>query len=89
MTFRDVDTIEKVAVKFVIELRIERLTEVLSSRPQNLIWSHWRTLWLLLHHRQLVLWWWRKVGVPVQVPFLELDRFDLHSLDLLEIFFIV
>jgi hypothetical protein len=89
MAFCNIDTIEEVSVKLVVKLGAERLAQVLGTCSQNLVWSHWRSLYFLLHNCMFFLRWGCEVRVPVQVPFFEPDRFDLHGLDLLEILLVV
>jgi hypothetical protein len=55
MTFRNIDTIEKISVKLVVKLGTEGLAKVLGTCPQNLVWSHRRSLWFLLHNCMLFL----------------------------------
>lgn len=91
MTFCDIDTIEEIAVELVVEFCVERCVEVVCSRSQDLVWAHWRSLWLSLHNRLClsILRWRCKVRVPVKIPFFKLDRLDLHSLDFFEILLVV
>jgi hypothetical protein len=85
----DINAIKEVSVEFVVEFGAERLAQMLGTRPQDLIRSHRRSLWFLLHDRLSFWWRGRKVRMPVQVPFLEPDRLDLYGLDLLEILLVV
>lgn len=94
MTFCNVDTVdtvEEVAVELIVELGVKRCVQVVCSRSQDLVRAHWRALWLSLHDCLClpILLRRSKVGMPIQVPLFELDRLDLHGLDLLEILLVV
>jgi hypothetical protein len=89
MAFSNINAVEEVAIKFIVELSTERLAQVLGTRPQNLVWPQWRPLGFLLDHRLLISWWRCEIRVSVKVPFCKLDGLDLHSLDLLQIFLVV
>jgi hypothetical protein len=90
MRFCDIDPIEKVTIKFVVELGgIEGLPKMLSTRSQNLIRTHWSPVGFLLYHSVFFLWRWCKVGMSVQAACFEFDRLDLHGLDFFEILLVV
>jgi len=91
MCLVNVHAIEQVLIGLVVEIGRKRLVQMICSCPQYLIRASWCSLLLALDHR-LVLWsccWEREVRVSVQVVFLELDRFDVHRLNLFEILLVV
>jgi hypothetical protein len=91
MTFSHIDSVEQVLIRFVVKVRSERLlVEMLGTRPKDLISANRRLMRLPFDYRlAFFLRWWREVGVSVQVVFLEPDRLTLHSLNFLEIFFVI
>lgn len=58
-------------------------------RPQNLVRTARCSEWVRLDEGLPFLWWRCKVGVSIEIALFELDGFDFHGLDLLEIFLIV
>jgi hypothetical protein len=91
MALRSINTIEQILVRFIVEVGAERLVvEMLGTCPEDLIRANRRSMWLSFDHSlAFFFWWWCEVGVSVEIVLLELERLTLHSLNFLEILFVV
>lgn len=92
MCLGSIDAIEQVAIEVIVEFAIEGFTEVLSTRPQDLVMSKRRPLLLALDHLLLslaVLRWRCEVSMSIEIVFLKFDGLDGHGLNFFEVRLVV